>query len=96
MPTAIVNFRTKALGAYKWIRPGMRRGYWRVLVVQDPTGSTRVNSHNVLRVLYKGPEGLDGTTSRSAYHIGRSYRTAMDLAAHWNLSNGVAADGERV
>ena len=40
--TAIVDFRTMARGAYKWIKIGQNRGYWRVLVMRDPAGSRRV------------------------------------------------------
>lgn len=82
--TAIVDFRTMARGAYKWIKSGQNRGYWRVLVVRDPAGSRRVNSHNVESVIYEGPEGIDGTTERSAYFIGHSMVHAQDIADKFN------------
>lgn len=82
--TAIVDFRTMAHGAYKWVKIGQTRGYWRVLVVRDPAGSRRVNSHNVEGVIYEGPEGINGVTERSAYFLGQSMVHAQDIADKFN------------
>ena len=82
---AIVNFRTMKNGAFKYMS-GMRRGYWRVLVVRELSGSTAVNSRNVVAVLYSGPDGIDGVTDRSAYHIGHSRMRADKVATAWNVA----------
>ena len=82
--TAIVDFRTMVHGAYKWIKSGQNRGYWRVLIVRDPAGSHRANSHNVEGVIYKGPEGINGVTERSAYFIGQSMVHAQYIADKFN------------
>ncbi len=63
---AIVNFRTMANGSYRYMA-GKRRGYWRTLLVRDINGPTCVHSRNVVSVLYKSPQGIDGVTERSAY-----------------------------
>lgn len=69
MTVYIANFRTLANGSYKWIKPGQRRGYWRLLEVIDPAGSINCRSHNVIRVVAQGRPGIDGVTDRSTYWI---------------------------
>jgi hypothetical protein len=90
MAEAVVDFRTVGRGAYKWIKRGQNRGYWRVLLVQDPLGSYRRNSRNVLEVLWIGPEGIDGVTSRSRYDISDSCEEATRIAEQFNLENNHA------
>ena len=68
MTCAIVNFRTLPNGSFKYMR-GLRRGYWRLLVVRDATGPTAVHSHNVVRVVSEGRPGILGVTEKSAYYI---------------------------
>jgi hypothetical protein len=87
---AVVNFRTIANGSYSWIKKGQRRGYWRVLVLKDINGSTSRSSRNVVEVLYAGPEGIDGVTSRSAYCIDDSRTEAHQVAMQWNTSHAAA------
>jgi hypothetical protein len=81
---AIVNFRTKPNGAFKWMR-GLVRGYWRVLIVEDEHGSTDRNSHNVYSVLWEGRDGLCGVTSASKYDIHGDLLHALELADRWNV-----------
>lgn len=86
---AVVDFRTLPNGSYKFMKSGMRRGYWRVLELRDEHGSRNIDSHNVISVLYSGPNGIDGVTSRSVYCIDRSEREARAIAERFN------ATGER-
>ena len=78
---AIVNFRSLPNGAFRYMK-GLRRGYYRVLIVKDENGSKHYNSHNVVKVLREFGEGLLGTTERSAYYIDDS--AAEALADWWN------------
>ena len=80
----LVNFRTLANGSYKWLRPGQRRGYWRILEVIDPAGSTNCRSHNVVRVVAQGHPGIDGVTDRSGYWIDPDRDRFEDRAAKMN------------
>lgn len=80
---AVVDFRTLANGAYKFMA-GKRRGYWRVLIVRDEAGPMRINSHNVVRVAYEGPEGIVGVTARSKYDISSTRAHAEALAEQLN------------
>lgn len=83
MSIAIVNFRTSPNGSY-WLKPGQRRGWWRVLLVADPAGCTAVHSHNVECVLHEGYAGIDGVTERSAYYLGKSRAACVKLAQNYN------------
>jgi hypothetical protein len=76
---AVVNFRTKQNGAYKYVRSGCRRGYWRVQVLANASGCRRVNCANVLHQV-AGSDGIDGVTARSAYNID-SERVRMQAIA---------------
>jgi hypothetical protein len=85
-PVAVVNFRTMQNGAFKYMRRGMTRGYWRVLLVNDPKGCLKVGSKNVLEVLYSGPEGISGVTERSSYYIKGSHDKAILVCNEYNAS----------
>jgi hypothetical protein len=65
---ALVSFRTKQNGAYKYVRKGCRRGYWRVQLLADINGCRRINCSNVLQQI-AGRDGIDGVTKHSAYNI---------------------------
>ncbi len=82
-PVAIVHFRTLQNGSFKFLK-GARRGYWRAIVVNDPAGSMNKRSANVVKVLYEGPEGLDGVTPKSGYYIGNSAEVAAAAAKAFN------------
>lgn len=69
MSIYIVNFRTMQRGAYKWLESHHNRGYWRLLEMIDPAGSINWRSHNVIRVVDQGREGIHGVTERSNYWI---------------------------
>ena len=84
-PVAVVHFRTRPWGAFRWTRGIRRRGHWRVLVVADPAGSTSLSSHNVVRVLFTGVDGLDGVTARSRYDISADLERAIEIAAEFNV-----------
>lgn len=79
---AVVNFRTLANGSYKYMN-GLRRGYWRVLVVKDETGPKRIDSPNVVRVYTTG-EGIEGVTERSAYCINAQRELCAHIADAYN------------
>jgi len=79
---AIVNFRTEANGSFRFMR-GLTRGYWRMLVVKDPEGSTSVSSNNVVSQSVTH-SGLRGVTKRSAYWIGDNLAHCEDLADAYN------------
>lgn len=81
--TAVVDFRTLPNGAYRYMND-MRRGYWRVLEVRDVDGPYNINSHNVVAVLYQGPEGIDGVTTRSKYSLDESKAKALRIATQFN------------
>lgn len=83
-PTAIVHFRTMALGSFKRLRPGQYRGWWRTLVVRDPKGSKNINSKNVIEELYSGREGIEGVTEKSRYYIGHQFDEAKKIADQFN------------
>ena len=98
MSIAIVNFRTLPNGSYKWVKRGQRRGYWRVLIVTDPTGPTNVNARNVEAVIWQSDEGIDGMTERSAYCLDTAYAAAKTIARRWNanrLGANIAAEALR-
>ena len=81
--TAVVHFRTLPNGSFEYMR-GLRRGYWRVLVVKDPMGCLSVSSHNVVEVLWTGESGIQGVGPRSRYYIRPSYDSACRVAEHYN------------
>jgi len=53
--------------------------------VADPAGSTSLSSHNVVRVLFTGVDGLDGVTARSRYDISADLERAIEIAAEFNV-----------
>ena len=81
---AVVHFRTMCNGAYRYMA-GKRRGYYRVLVVRERARSYNISTHNVLDVLYIGPEGIDGVTEKSAYYLGASRAMAERIAQDYNV-----------
>lgn len=83
-PRAVIHFRTRPFGGFRWTRGISRRGHWRVLVLADPTGSTSLSSRNVLEVLFRGSDGLDGVTSRSRYDISGDLDRAISIADAFN------------
>lgn len=87
---AIVHFRTVPDGAYKYIKRGQARGFWRVLLVSDPKESKNKTSRNVLRVFYEGREGIRGVTPRSNYYIGADKENCTYVAEKINdkIENG--------
>ena len=80
---AIVNFRTLPNGSYKWMK-NLTRGWWRVSIVHDETGSLSNRSNNVIRTIYDGPDGLHGVTPRLRYYIGDSAAEARIIADKFN------------
>lgn len=80
---AVVDFRTLPNGAYKYMS-GRVRGYWRVLELREVDGPRNINSHNVISVLYSGPTGINGVTSRSRYCLDSSHAKALGVASKWN------------
>lgn len=80
--TYIVNFRTLPNGAYKWMRGGMRRGYWRVLAV--PAGKAPTLSSRGVYEVMRTTDGIDGVTPRSRYYIGGQMRACKRTAARLN------------
>ena len=89
MTVAIVNFRTLANGSYKYMR-GLRRGYWRLLIVRDAAGPTAVHSHNVVRIAAEGAEGILGVTEKSAYYIDGDRERLEQMAARINAQTVAA------
>ena len=83
MTVAVVNFRTTAHGSFKYMR-GLRRGYWRLLIVHDAAGPTAVHSHNVVRVVSQGRPGILGVTEKSAYYIEGDRERLEQMAAEIN------------
>jgi hypothetical protein len=86
MSTYVVRFRTLPNGSYKNIKRGQRRGYWRLLEVKDPKGSTRVQSSNIVRVIAESPQGIYGVTRRSSYWIGGHYDHFRERATTYNMT----------
>lgn len=80
---AVVHFRTVPNGAYRYMK-GLRRGFWRVLIVKDAKGAMHLNSPNVVGVHWEGREGIDGVTERSRYAIEDTRRHAIRIAAEFN------------
>lgn len=85
---AVVDFRTHCAGSYKWLRSPLVRGHYRVLELRDVDGPRCVHSHNVISVLYQGPEGIDGTGPRSKYYLGDSEAQARAVADRYNNATG--------
>jgi hypothetical protein len=81
--TVVVNFRTMPNGSYRYMR-GLRRGWYRLLDVQDPRKSTAVTSRNVISVLAESREGIEGVMPRSHYYIGDVYERFAARAAAIN------------
>lgn len=85
-PVAVVHYVVRQNGSFNWLRNGQKRVIVRVSVVQDPDGSLRCNSNNVLEILYESGDRITGTTDRSAYWPGRSLANARKVAAEYNAS----------
>lgn len=90
---AVVHFRTHCAGSY-WLKPGMRRGHWRVLLVRVEARRYAITDKNVLQEIYRGDDGIAGVTPRSAYYIGHDHDRAVEIAAGWNQT-ALAGAGPR-
>ena len=84
---AVLNFRTESNGGFKWTR-GLTTGHWRVLIVNDPRGSLRVGSKNVVEVLDRSARGLRGVTPRSGYYLEYACARLAIVAAEYNNTIG--------
>jgi hypothetical protein len=82
-PIALVHEITLQNGSWR-LRRGQDRIRVRVSVVQDPQGCLRVNSRNVLDVLYESGKLISGTTERSSYYPGPAREEAARIAAEFN------------
>lgn len=87
---AIVHFRTLANGTFKYMA-GLRRGYYRVIIVRDENGSTHANSHNVISIPMECSPGILGVTERSRYYLGGDLERCQEYARTWNEANSVTS-----
>ena len=82
MNQATVSFRTMQNGAYEYIKPGQRRGYWRVLV--GPVGMhARSNARGLISESVTD-SGIDGVTPRSGYYLGREHACCKQVSDTYN------------
>ena len=77
---ARVGFRSMPNGGYKWLKPGCRRGWWRVMVYRgEPPTRDDVRAVGFVGAI-DTPSGIDGVTDKSGYYIGDNYLLCTCIA----------------
>ncbi len=85
---AIVQRVTLANGGWTWVKPGQRRGYVRVDII-DPSlrvaDQVKTNHRAHVETVYQSGEGIFGVTERSHYSLRHAIEKATQIAHEWNM-----------